>query len=249
MSLPAVARKRWRCVENELDSRPRVSPFQNWARSAKKQTTMIPTQHTLVARLQQSAGDADWSRFYELYCNAILAFAASWSLNEADCRDVLQETMVKLCRRLPTFERDGRPFTPWLLRITRHCVIDALRRRDRWRKRHDSLDEAPLEGSTPLQDRLRHPGPDPMEAATHQAQLALVEQILDFFVQRKCFQQRTVDLFKAVTFEQRDPQEVAATFGTSRGNVDQAKSAVLARTRRVLAGLDEGLDLEESLAR
>lgn len=210
---------------------------------------MIPTQHTLVARLQQRAGDDDWSRFYELYRNPILAFAASWSLNEADCRDVLQETMVKLCRRLSTFERDGRPFTPWLLRIARHCVIDALRRRERWRKRHDSLDETPLEGSFSLQDRLPDPGLDPLEAATYQAQLALVEQVLDFFVQRKCFQPRTIEIFRAVTFEQRDPQEVAATFGTSRGNVDQAKSTVLARTRRVLAGLDEGLDLDESLAR
>lgn len=210
---------------------------------------MIPTPHSLVARLQQSAANADWDSFYALYRGPILAFAASWSLNEADCRDVLQETMVKLCRRLITFQSDGRPFTPWLLRIVRHCAIDALRRRERWRKRHESLDEKPPEGSASLANRLRDPASDPMEAATHQAQLALVREVLDFFVQNRCFQPRTIEMFRAVTFEHRDPQEVATAFGTSRGNVDQAKSAVLARTRRALAALDEGLSLEEAIAR
>ena len=59
---------------------------------------MIPTQISLVSRLQDAPGDSDWERFYSLYQRPIVAFAMARSLSEAECHDVLQETMVKMLR-------------------------------------------------------------------------------------------------------------------------------------------------------
>ncbi len=42
---------------------------------------MIPTQHSLVIRIQAGGSDDDWRRFYSLYERPILAFAASHSLS------------------------------------------------------------------------------------------------------------------------------------------------------------------------
>jgi hypothetical protein len=56
-------------------------------------------------------------------------------------------------------------------------------------------------------------------------------------------------MFKALVFEQRNPNDVARTFATSRGNIDQAKSAVLRKLRPMYDALDQGLDLEAALQR
>ena len=66
---------------------------------------------------------------------------------------------------------------------------------------------------------------------------------------KRHFQARTVELFKASTIEQKPAAEVAAAFQTSVGNVYQAKHSVLAKLRSVLEALDEGLDLDEAVAR
>jgi hypothetical protein len=78
--------------------------------------------------------------------------------------------------------------------------------------------------------------------------MALVIVALDFLIERKRFQARTVELFKAVTIEQTDPKIVAATFKTSVGNVYEAKRAVMEKLRSMLQALDAGLDLEQALA-
>ncbi len=54
----------------------------------------------------------------------------------------------------------------------------------------------------------------------------MVLTALDFLIERKCFQPRTIELFKAVTIVKRDPKEIAEAFKTSTGNVYQAKHVV-----------------------
>jgi len=84
----------------------------------------------------------------------------------------------------------------------------------------------------------------PATVAEAQGQLALVGVALDFLLKQRSFAPKTVQMFKALVFEQRNPKDVAHTFATSRGNVDQAKSAVLRKLRVMYDALDKGLDLE-----
>src|SRR6266404_5483385 len=92
---------------------------------------MIATQHSLVARLKEHPCDSDWEKFYHLYEKPILAVAAAKGLSETDCQDVLQETMVRMCRHGFARYDPTRRFTPFLFGIVKDCAFDALRRRTR----------------------------------------------------------------------------------------------------------------------
>lgn len=210
---------------------------------------MILTQHSLIARMRDGVSDRDWQRFYALYEKPILAYAAARSLSEADCCDVLQETMVKMLRvGFKRYDPDQGKFTGFLFNIARCCVIDALRRRTRREARHVSIEAAAPVDSFHADRQLSDNAETPADAAERHGQMALVLTVLNYLIERNCFQPKTVDLFKAATIEQKDPKEIAATFGTSAGNVYQAKHAVLAKLSSMLQALDRGLDLEQALA-
>jgi RNA polymerase sigma factor (sigma-70 family) len=208
---------------------------------------MIATQYTLVARLRKGGSDSDWQRFYDLYEKPLLAFAGSFFLNDAECADVLQETMIKMLRTgFARFDPAKGRFTGFLFNIARCCAIDALRRRAR--ERSHSLDGLSPDHSRAGAEQVADMSETPFHVAERNGQIALIHSTLDFLIERKCFQRRTVQLFKSVTLEQREPREVAKTFATSVGNVYEAKRAVLVRLRNMLVALDQGLDLEQAFA-
>ena len=207
---------------------------------------MIATQHSLVARLKEHPCDSDWEKFYELYEKPILAVAATKGLSDADCQDVLQETMVRMCRHGFARYDPTRRFTPFLFGIAKDCAIDAVRRRARRGSQEVSIDTSGATSSNQPQDSADK-AMSPADAAEIHGQLALVSVVIDFLLERQIFAPKTVQMFKALVFEQRDPNEVARSFTTSRGNVDQAKSTVLKRLRPMYDALDKGLDLESAL--
>ena len=207
---------------------------------------MIATQHSLVGRLKEHACDADWEKFYRLYDKPILAVAAARGLSEADCQDVLQETMVRMCRHGFARYDPTRRFTPFLFGIAKDCALDAIRRQARRSSR-----EVPIKASEGTSSNELNDGADmamnPAAVAEVHGQLALIGVALNFLLKRQTFAPKTVQMFEALVFEQRNPNDVANTFATSRGNVDQAKSTVLKKLRPLYAALDKGLDLEAAL--
>lgn len=209
---------------------------------------MIPTQHSLVARLQEGPSNADWARFYSLYERPLLAFAASHSLTESDCWDVLQETMVKMLRgAFSRFDPAKGRFTGFLFNVAKGCVVDAIRRRSRTESRNVSLDDLSRSGLRQPKEQLALGGDNPADIAEHQGQMALITITLDFLIDQRCFQPTTVAIFRAVVLDATESREVAKRYRTSVGNVYEAKRAVLARLRRMLQALDRGLGLEEAL--
>lgn len=140
----------------------------------------------------------------------------------------------------------SRRFTSFLFGIAKDCALDALRRRVR-RNSH----EVPIDASEAASsNQLKNPADktmSPAAAAEMHGQVALVGVALDFLLEHQTFAPKTVQMFKALVFEQRNANDVAKTFATSRGNVDQAKSAVLRKLRPMYDALDKGLDLEAAL--
>lgn len=209
---------------------------------------MIPTQHTLVARLRAGASDGDWEKFYILYERPILAFAASHALDESDCRDVLQETMVKMLRGgFSRFDPAKGAFTGFLFNVAKGCTVDAIRRRQRRESRHRPIENPMGEQDRQLHAQIASPSPSPADLAERNGQIMLIVATLDFLSDRKCFQAKTIAIFKAVALEGVSSQEVARRFDTSVGNVYEAKRAVLAKLRKMLQAFDRGQDLEEAL--
>ncbi len=145
------------------------------------------------------------------------------------------------------FDPEKGRFTGFLFNIARCCVIDAIRRQSRREARHISLSATCVDYSSPVSELLSDNSDSPSDAAERHGQMALVLTALDFLIERKCFHPQTIELFKAATIEQKDPQEIADVFQTSTGNVYQAKHAVLTKLRAILEGLEKGLDLEQAL--
>jgi RNA polymerase sigma factor (sigma-70 family) len=202
---------------------------------------MIATRHSLVARLKKQPCDSDWEKFYRLYEKPILAVAAARGLNETDCQDVLQETMIRMSRHGFARYDATRRFTPFLFEIAKDCVVDALRRRAR-RRFHEVAMGASKTTSYIQPWDLPDKAISPADAAVLHGQLALVVVALDLLLENDLFAPKTVQMFKALIFEQRSPNDVAQAFATSRGNVDQAKSSILKKLRPMYDALDRGLD-------
>jgi RNA polymerase sigma factor (sigma-70 family) len=207
---------------------------------------MIPTRHSLVARLKGHPCDSDWEKFYRLYEKPILAVAAARGLTETDCQDVLQETMVRMCRHGFVRYDPTRRFTPFLFGIAKDCAFDALRRRAR-RSSHETLIDASETSPCNEKKDLADKAMNPADAAEMRGQFTLIGVALDFLLEHQTFAPKTVQMFKALVFEQRNPNDVAKAFATSRGNVDQAKSTVLKKLRPMYDALDQGLDPEAAL--
>ena len=66
----------------------------------------------------------------ELYAehgSALLTYAERFTADRGRAEDIVQETFLRAWRHLPKLLEDDRPVRPWLLRVTRHLLIDAAR--------------------------------------------------------------------------------------------------------------------------
>jgi len=86
------------------------------------------TRETLLGRLRRDPRDQHaWSEFVEHYGPKIYQWCLAWNMPDADALDVVQNVLMQLARKLPTFEYDPRrSFHAWLKMLTRHALIDYL---------------------------------------------------------------------------------------------------------------------------
>ena len=78
---------------------------------------------------------ADIERLYDEHAQALFAFLLSFTRDEDDTRDVLQEVFVKLARQ-PELLRAARDERAFLIRLAHNAAIDLMRRRST-RTRHN----------------------------------------------------------------------------------------------------------------
>lgn len=98
---------------------------------------LLPTRPSLLARLRNlddsQNWQAGWEEFFALYHPVIYRRALKAGLVEADAEDVVQDIVIGIARKLPTFHYDPQKgsFKTWLFRIVRNKIVDHLRRRGR----------------------------------------------------------------------------------------------------------------------
>ncbi len=80
----------------------------------------------------------DFERLYDDHAQALFSFLLTFTRNEADTRDLLQELFVKLAQRPELLDgvRDERAF---LLRLAHNLAIDLLRRRGTRERNYEEL--------------------------------------------------------------------------------------------------------------
>src|SRR4051812_13573087 len=120
----------------------------------------LVTRLSLIHRLKGAPAQADWEHFYSKYSTVILSFAQKRGLDEHSACDALQETMMVVMRKLPTFEYDaerGR-FRNWLLTIVANKVRESVRRSHV--DKLLSMDAMSADGTNSLHDTLASEDPE-----------------------------------------------------------------------------------------
>jgi RNA polymerase sigma-70 factor (ECF subfamily) len=115
--------------------------------------------------LLEKAGEGDRKAFKDiviLYQQKVFLLAYSVLRNREDALDVVQETFMRLYKKLDAYEKD-RNFQAWLLQIAKNLSIDYYRKHHSRRREMEtdkSIEELPLaaedHASNPESSELRH---------------------------------------------------------------------------------------------
>ena len=202
----------------------------------------LGTQRSLLERLSAASQEGDWELFYAKYAAVILSFAQKQGLDEHGARDVLQETMLVVMRKLPQFSYDpakGR-FRNWLLSIVANKVREARRRAHA--ERFVSLDAEPEGGGLSREPAVNAVASEELESSWRQS---LLEEALRRLLEDPHTKPETVTVFRACAMENQPVAAVAAQFGLKENAVYQIKNRLMNRLRALLAELEEGEETPE----
>ena len=91
----------------------------------------IPTRASLLQRLKDLDDQSSWNEFYELYHDLIFSVALRAGLSEPEATEVVQDTLLAVARKMPSFTYDPAKdsFKGWLLTVTRWRILDQLAKR------------------------------------------------------------------------------------------------------------------------
>ncbi len=91
-----------------------------------------PTRRTLLSRLKNWGDQDSWQEFFDAYWRLIYTAAVQSGLSETDAEEVVQETVIAVCKKMPGFRYDPArgSFKNWLLRITNWRIEDQRRKRE-----------------------------------------------------------------------------------------------------------------------
>lgn len=195
------------------------------------------TRHSLLLELSRKSDEA-WAEFLEVYERAIFRAALGRGLQEADARDVTQEVLAAVHRRLPSWnhETERGSFRAWLLRVARNVSIDALVERARGAATGASEAERAL-------DALAQPSAEEGTLFDLEVQRSLFEWAAREV--REEVQPKTWRAFELTALEGVAAEEAAAQLSMPVGSVYTAKCRVVARIRARVARLRD-VDPEDS---
>jgi RNA polymerase sigma-70 factor (ECF subfamily) len=165
-----------------------------------------------------------WEALVRRCQGRVFAVALHYVRNREEARDVAQEVFVRVWRGLPNFERTG-SFLPWLLKITRTCSIDHVRRRKARPPAEDLLADE-------MHD-LGDPSPRPDELAERDSRRSLVHRAL----------QQLGDMHREILQLQEIQElpltEVARLLGIPEGTAKSRASRARAELGRTILRLEE----------
>jgi RNA polymerase sigma-70 factor (ECF subfamily) len=89
------------------------------------------TRQSLFSRLRDWQDQAGWREFFDRYWRLIYKVARQSGLSESEAEEVVQNTFVYLCRRMPNFQYDRTrgSFRSWLRVVTRSRIHVFVRSR------------------------------------------------------------------------------------------------------------------------
>ena len=188
----------------------------------------IPTTSTTLLRdIAQDAQNVRWGEFVTRYRPMMEAFRRErFPSLEAD--DSIQETLVALCRVLPSYRYapdDKGHFHNYLTGILRNKALRALRKR----KQDEALRADYANGENLFIDEQSY-------------RESLFELALRQFLSDDSIADRTKRIFERTAMNGESPESVAESFKVTRHAVDQAKSRAMIHLREIMKGLESLAD-------
>lgn len=200
-------------------------------------TVSVPdTRASLILRLADPADDQAWSEFLEIYEPMLLQLSSRWGLQDADAREVVQETLLAVAGSLSNFSRADHPraFRGWLAAITRNKLIDHLAKRSK---------QAAASGDSSVQQWLN-------EQACPTSQ----ESLWDFHSKQQIFgwaanqvrsqvSESTWLAFRRTAIDGDDARDVARDLNMQVGMIYVARSRVMTRLRKTVQQWKDSLEV------
>ena len=225
------------------------------APASVRNNQMEPTRYTMIRRFADGIHQTqDWKDFYDIYRRPILAIAQKEGFDRAECEDILQETAVEMVKG--GFRRYdsalGHRFSSYLFGVARLLSKSARRKRS---ARIRFMLKTPNEDSEWFwEEGITDSADGPVELAEITYFQTLVCRLLELFVERKIFQERTVLCAYSLILDECTPQEASVKHGYSSSltgpvpnNVYECKRTVVEALRIALRALDDGDGLEAAL--
>lgn len=196
------------------------------------------TDIALLDRLRDADAAHAWELFYDRYADAIFRYARKLGLNDADARDVVQETMIVLMRLLPDFVYDpSRRFRNLILTIAHRSALRVLQHA----ARTSPVAEPWILDVAGLQLFEEDPGGELSKEDLSLWRQSLVESTLQEFLRHATINRQSYEVFQCHVVQHQPVLEVAQKFGISVNSVYQTKLRVLKRLKAAVAHLEQEL--------
>lgn len=184
------------------------------------------TNPSLLVRLRDPSDGGAWETFSEIYEPLIFAFCRKRGLQEADARDVTQDTLLSVIRAIQKFEYDPAhgKFRSWLYRVIRSKLANHFSK---------SAKQVRGSGQTVVNQMLNEqPGVEEEQAFDREAEQRVFEWACEKV--RPEFEEKTWQAFHRVAVRQEKSNAVADALGMSVGAVYIAKSRVIKRLQATI---------------
>jgi RNA polymerase sigma factor (sigma-70 family) len=189
------------------------------------------TRQSLLLRLGKRSDDA-WAEFLTIYEQSICHYCRSKGLQDADARDVTQNVLAAVAKRVDCWDTDPAKgtFRGWLFSVAHNIVVDSLADR----RRHATASGETLVAQL-LSDVADSDTPD--ASAFWLEYRRLMFQRVAEQVKREV-RETTWRSFWMTAIGGQKPEQVAEELGISVGSVYTAKCRIVARIRAKVAELD-----------
>ena len=196
---------------------------------------MIPeTSTTLLREISSDSDNVRWPEFVARYRPMMTAYLKA-HFPAVDADDMVQETLIALLKALPLYRYDpdetGR-FRNYLTGILRNRALKSCERENR-----DRALKAEIREGTALSPSSS----DEIDNSTWRE--ALLEIAMRQLLSDDRIPDRSKQIFQCLTVDGISADEVASMYGTSRNNVDQTKSRMMARLRGIVRALEAAGDV------
>jgi RNA polymerase sigma factor (sigma-70 family) len=198
--------------------------------TSPKRSHLVPTRQSLLSRLKNWDDRESWNAFFDTYWKLIYYTAQKAGLTEAECQDVVQETVIYVCRKMPQFKYDSKTgsFKAWLLNLTQWRIRDQVRKRLPREERKITTED----GETDLLDSI----PDPQTTWDVEWEKNLFDAATER-VKRK-IDPKLFQIFDLYVLQNWRPEKVRKLLNISSTQVYVAKHRVLSLLKKEMRHLE-----------